>query len=114
MSSFTQTTTQTMNHNAATQMAAWTTAAMAMMPSAKAREDQQAAQSEQTQRQQTQTQSQTARAQSPSFTQAENIPVFCFFYFHQPSPTHFTKRSQKIVKRLGEIMNHAHKGGARI
>jgi hypothetical protein len=101
---FTQAAIKTTNHHNATQASAWAmSVAMAMMPGIQTCRNQQ-----------TQRQSQDTCAKAPSFTQAENSPVFCFFYFYQPSPTHFTKRSNKIIKRLGEIVNHAHKGGARI
>ncbi len=78
-------------------------AAMAMMPNAQAYQNQQQA----SQHQQPQRQSQDMRTQIPPFTQAENKPVFCFFYTYPPSCTHFNKRPEEIV-------NHAHQGGARI
>ena len=105
MSIFTQTTARTKNTSNAAMAAA-----MAMMPAGQACQNQQQA----SQRQQTQRQSQNMRAYTPSFTKAENKPVFCFFYSYQHSRTHFTKRSEAIVKRPEEILNHARQGGARI
>ena len=112
MSDFTQTKAQAVNTSNAAM-----SAAMAMMPAMQACQNQQQA----SQRQQTQRQSQNMRTHLTSFTQAENNPVFCFFYSSidcQSSQNHpytlFTKRSTKIVNRPEETLNHAHKGGARI
>lgn len=98
MSNFTQTTAKAMNTDNAAMAAA-----MAMMPNAQACQKYQQA----SQRQQTQRQSQNMRTHLPSFTQAENTPVFCFFYSYQSISTPFTNRPE-------EILNHARQGGARI
>ena len=112
MSNFTQITEKAMNMGNAVMAAA-----MTMMPNAQTCQNHQQA----AQRQQTQRHSQNMRTQIPSFTKAENKSVFCFFYSYpdcsysqHKSPTQFTKRSEKIVKRPEEILNHARQGGARI
>jgi hypothetical protein len=98
MSNFTQNAAKTMNMGNAAMVAA-----MAMMPNAQTcQKYQQASQPQQTQRQ-----SQNMRAHTISFTQAENNPVFCFFYSYQSISTPFTNRPE-------EILNHARQGGARI
>ncbi len=104
MSIFTQSAAQIMNQQSTATAAtkAATAASKAAMASTQACQNQQTAQNQQTQRQ-----SQDMYTNPPTFTQAENNPVFCFFYSYPPSCTHFNQRSE-------EIMNHAHKGGARI
>jgi len=97
MSNFTQTTEKSMNMDNAAM------AADSAVANAQACQNYQQA----SQRQQTQRQSQDMRAQTPSFTKAENKPVFCFFYSYQSISTPFTNRPE-------ENLNHARQGGARI
>ena len=98
MSIFTQTAAQTINQH---------DTMLGKTPNAQTRQSQTRQNQQAAQNQQAQRQSQAMQTNSLTFTQAENNPVFCFFYSYPPSCTHFNQRSE-------EIMNHAHKGGARI
>ena len=97
---FTQTTTQTMNQYSAAMDTMSTT--MAAMSRAQACQNQPTAKNQQNMRQ-----SQAMQTKPLTFTQAENNPVFCFFYSYPPSYTHFNQRPE-------ETLNHARQGGARI